>query len=210
MRTRGGTPRSSSAAAVAPFAAATHTPKARATAIQNATRVTCLDACAPHLLFFRWTLRSSLILGDAASSPMSTPSTQPPKNYITPLGLQRLKEEHRFLLTRERPAVTRVVAWAASNGDRSENARLSGPANGGCAKIPPSHSLSHQASRCRGKSWTRKHREPGGRRRRSSSGQRCAMRPPGGRERSGEHRWPGRGRSPLATTSAGCRRWRAR
>ena len=44
------------------------------------------------------------------------------KNYITPGGLQRLKDEHRFLLTRERPAVTKVVAWAASNGDRSENA----------------------------------------------------------------------------------------
>ena len=44
------------------------------------------------------------------------------KNYITPSGLQRLKEEHRFLLTRERPAVTEVVAWAASNGDRSDNA----------------------------------------------------------------------------------------
>src|SRR3954464_2965826 len=44
------------------------------------------------------------------------------KNYITPAGLQRLKEEHQFLLNRERPAVTRVVAWAASNGDRSENA----------------------------------------------------------------------------------------
>src|SRR5919112_3208883 len=44
------------------------------------------------------------------------------KNYITPNGLQRLKEEHRFLLTRERPAVTEVVTWAASNGDRSENA----------------------------------------------------------------------------------------
>jgi len=44
------------------------------------------------------------------------------KNYITPSGLQRLKDEHRFLLLRERPAVTQVVAWAASNGDRSENA----------------------------------------------------------------------------------------
>src|SRR5579871_3642727 len=44
------------------------------------------------------------------------------KNYITPSGLERLREEHRFLLTRERPAVTEVVAWAASNGDRSENA----------------------------------------------------------------------------------------
>jgi transcription elongation factor GreB len=44
------------------------------------------------------------------------------KNYITPDGLQRLKDEHKFLLNRERPAVTQVVAWAASNGDRSENA----------------------------------------------------------------------------------------
>jgi len=45
-----------------------------------------------------------------------------PKNYITPAGLQRLKDEHRFLLNRERPAVVKVVSWAASNGDRSENA----------------------------------------------------------------------------------------
>ena len=44
------------------------------------------------------------------------------KNYITPGGLQRLKDEHQFLLTRDRPAVAEVVAWAASNGDRSENA----------------------------------------------------------------------------------------
>ena len=50
-----------------------------------------------------------------------TPTTAV-KNYITPSGLQRLKDEHRFLLLRERPAVTQVVAWAASNGDRSENA----------------------------------------------------------------------------------------
>jgi transcription elongation factor GreB len=54
--------------------------------------------------------------GDSAAAP------PPLKNYITPDGLQRLKDEHRFLLTRERPAVTQVVAWAASNGDRSENA----------------------------------------------------------------------------------------
>ena len=44
------------------------------------------------------------------------------KNYITPSGLQRLNDELRFLLTRERRAVTAVVAWAAGNGDRSENA----------------------------------------------------------------------------------------
>jgi transcription elongation factor GreB len=44
------------------------------------------------------------------------------KNYITPAGLQRLRDEHKFLLNKERPAVTQVVAWAAANGDRSENA----------------------------------------------------------------------------------------
>jgi transcription elongation factor GreB len=47
---------------------------------------------------------------------------EPVKNYITPSGLQRLRDELRFLLMRERPAVTQVVAWAAGNGDRSENA----------------------------------------------------------------------------------------
>jgi transcription elongation factor GreB len=52
---------------------------------------------------------------------LNSPAAQV-KNYITPSGLQRLKDEHRFLLTRERPAVTKVVAWAAGNGDRSENA----------------------------------------------------------------------------------------
>ena len=54
--------------------------------------------------------------------PQADEPATPTKNYITPDGLQRLKDEHRFLLTRERPAVTEVVAWAASNGDRSENA----------------------------------------------------------------------------------------
>jgi transcription elongation factor GreB len=49
-------------------------------------------------------------------------ANEPVKNYITPGGLQRLRDELRFLLARERPAVTAVVAWAAGNGDRSENA----------------------------------------------------------------------------------------
>src|SRR2546421_42333 len=54
--------------------------------------------------------------------PQADEPATPVKNYITRSGLERLKDEHRFLLTRERPAVTEVVAWAASNGDRSENA----------------------------------------------------------------------------------------
>jgi len=54
--------------------------------------------------------------------PLREETGPPLKNYITPAGLQRLKDEHVFLLRRERPAVVDVVAWAASNGDRSENA----------------------------------------------------------------------------------------
>jgi transcription elongation factor GreB len=61
--------------------------------------------------------RSSPRIPRAAAAPKD-----PPKNYITPAGLQRLRDERRFLVTRERPAVTEVVAWAAGNGDRSENA----------------------------------------------------------------------------------------
>lgn len=44
------------------------------------------------------------------------------KNYITPAGCQRLKDEFQYLLNKERPAVTSAVSWAAKNGDRSENA----------------------------------------------------------------------------------------
>ncbi len=43
------------------------------------------------------------------------------KNYITPAGLQRLKDELRLLTRVERPKVVEVVSWAAGNGDRSEN-----------------------------------------------------------------------------------------
>jgi len=44
------------------------------------------------------------------------------KNYMTPQGAKRLQDELRELLHVERPKVTDVVAWAAGNGDRSENA----------------------------------------------------------------------------------------
>ena len=43
-------------------------------------------------------------------------------NYITPGGLQALKDELEYLLKEDRPKVVATVAWAASNGDRSENA----------------------------------------------------------------------------------------
>jgi transcription elongation factor GreB len=44
------------------------------------------------------------------------------RNYMTPGGFARLKHELDDLVSRERPALVSTVAWAASNGDRSENA----------------------------------------------------------------------------------------
>ena len=43
------------------------------------------------------------------------------KNYITPAGYQRLRDELDQLWKVERPALVNTITWAASNGDRSEN-----------------------------------------------------------------------------------------
>ena len=43
------------------------------------------------------------------------------KNYVTPAGFRRMQEEVKQLQTVERPRVVEIVAWAAGNGDRSEN-----------------------------------------------------------------------------------------
>jgi transcription elongation factor GreB len=56
---------------------------------------------------------------DGAHEP-KLPSTG--KNYMTPAGYARLEAELRKLVEVERPEVVKTVAWAASLGDRSENA----------------------------------------------------------------------------------------
>ena len=43
-------------------------------------------------------------------------------NYITPDGFRRLREEYEALFAGERPKLLETIAWAAANGDRSENA----------------------------------------------------------------------------------------
>lgn len=43
-------------------------------------------------------------------------------NYITPAGYRRLREEYEALYGVERPKLLETIAWAAANGDRSENA----------------------------------------------------------------------------------------
>lgn len=61
----------------------------------------------------------------AHEGPEDTGPALPPagvKNYITPAGFKRLKDEALELLDRERPELVKVIQWAASNGDRSENA----------------------------------------------------------------------------------------
>jgi len=70
---------------------------------------------------------SKAFVKDDAAEP-ETPEVPAPslpshgKNYITPQGFARLQEEKRRLLEVERPEVVKTVAWAASLGDRSENA----------------------------------------------------------------------------------------
>ena len=55
-------------------------------------------------------------------APDATPRTPGGKNYISPAGFARLKAELKQLVEVERPEVVKTVAWAASLGDRSENA----------------------------------------------------------------------------------------
>ncbi len=56
--------------------------------------------------------------GDPVGVPALPPGT---KNYVTPAGHAALRAEFERLVKVERPQLTQVVAWAASNGDRSEN-----------------------------------------------------------------------------------------
>lgn len=52
---------------------------------------------------------------------VSLPAQASGKNYMTPLGASKLRQELKNLLDVERPQLVKTVSWAASNGDRSEN-----------------------------------------------------------------------------------------
>ncbi len=54
---------------------------------------------------------------DASLPPLPTGA----RNYLTPQGYKRLREELMTLLDDERPKIVEIVSWAAKNGDRSEN-----------------------------------------------------------------------------------------
>ena len=58
---------------------------------------------------------------DKRPRPAGHTSGEKPKNYITATGYRRLRDELLDLLDRERPELVKVISWAASNGDRSEN-----------------------------------------------------------------------------------------
>ena len=59
---------------------------------------------------------------DEDDAPEPPPRSPGGKNYISPAGFARLKAELKQLVEVERPEVVKTVAWAASLGDRSENA----------------------------------------------------------------------------------------
>jgi transcription elongation factor GreB len=63
--------------------------------------------------------------GDGDDDDLDVDSEKPlpsGKNYITPAGAKKLRDELHDLLNKQRPAITEIVSWAASLGDRSENA----------------------------------------------------------------------------------------
>lgn len=64
-------------------------------------------------------VRSDAAAADKAG--LHAPPAAGDKNYITPNGHARLKRELTHLLNVERPELVKVISWAASNGDRSEN-----------------------------------------------------------------------------------------
>lgn len=57
----------------------------------------------------------------AAGAAASFPASSQGRNYISPAGYARLRAELKALVEDERPRIVQAVAWAASNGDRSEN-----------------------------------------------------------------------------------------
>jgi len=60
--------------------------------------------------------------GDDADLPDDAPALPAgAKNYMTPPGFAKLRDELQHLTRVERPKVVEVVSWAAGNGDRSEN-----------------------------------------------------------------------------------------
>jgi transcription elongation factor GreB len=59
---------------------------------------------------------------DDDDAPEVSPLPAGSRNYMTPGGFARLRRELDHLVSRERPELVATVAWAASNGDRSENA----------------------------------------------------------------------------------------
>ena len=59
---------------------------------------------------------------DDAALEATPPGDENVKNYITPAGYRRLKDEFTRLWDIERPKLVETISWAAANGDRSENA----------------------------------------------------------------------------------------
>jgi transcription elongation factor GreB len=68
-------------------------------------------------------VREDAAAGDAddEEAPGLPPLPAGTRNYLTPQGWRRLREELMTLLDVERPKMVEVVSWAAKNGDRSEN-----------------------------------------------------------------------------------------
>ena len=65
--------------------------------------------------------REDAAADDDDDAPLASPLPAGARNYMTPGGHARLKRELEHLTSKERPELVATVAWAAGNGDRSEN-----------------------------------------------------------------------------------------
>jgi transcription elongation factor GreB len=74
-----------------------------------------------HLVFVKLSIMVKTTQNRRASGTPPVATQHAARNYITPPGYARLKTELTCLLDSERPELVKVISWAASNGDRSEN-----------------------------------------------------------------------------------------
>jgi transcription elongation factor GreB len=84
----------------------------------NLRRYICLRRRVPGL---RFGYTCSCMRNNTVTAKPAEPAPPPVKNYMTPRGYVRLKDELTHLLDVERPELVKVISWAAGNGDRSEN-----------------------------------------------------------------------------------------
>jgi transcription elongation factor GreB len=83
--------------------------------------IACSNPDTPFAAMSKAFVREDTADEDAEPAGAEAAAAPAVKNYLTPAGYRRLREEFAQLWEVERPKLVETIAWAASNGDRSEN-----------------------------------------------------------------------------------------